>query len=219
LHGLNIAAAFSPQRGWAENFADAEAFIANANLKPSEIFAAVKEARPGITDSNIERALRVLYARSPDEIDLALRGVQTTNSPFFHNSSKIRNFGPNLAGHHDNLTIDTWMGYAARLSPDERRALINADYAIKHPGKVKYAAGARVSWKDVQRADKLADAANDAARAIGQVEPYMPNSGLMVTHGYDIVEGGMRKALEGVDDLLPDQYQAALWVQVRGTGA
>jgi hypothetical protein len=234
-HAQAIAAAFSPQRVWQMNLVDTEAFIKSVAQGDStaQRFAAVKEAtskgnvvlvdgKPmkviGVTDDNLVRAEAVLHARNFNEIDLALRGVGSTNTPHYDNSQKIRNFVRNLLGDHTKRTIDTWMGYSARLSPRERVDLINANWAPKHKGQLKYHYGDRVHYKDVQLANRLANTVNEEAEARGEDPPFMPDSKLMVEHGYDMVNQALGYAADDFGRLEDDEFQAALWIVLRGTG-
>lgn len=222
-----VGAAFSPQVMWGDAKTDAANYFRVMGKPYQERVDAIVGGRGRMvyTDS-IKRADRVRVATTREEIDLALRGTQATSSHHYDNSPKIRNFLGNLTGEHDLLTSDTWDGKVARLHPDERRFLINEEirqknYRSKHPVPLEdltlYQKGDRIPSYLVDRADALADAANDAARAAGRRQPYLPSPGLMVANGYDILE---RTAAETLPEgFAVDQYQAGLWIWLRGGGA
>ena len=223
-----MGAAYSPQVDWDAAKIDVQTHLLNIDKPYKERVDAFVAARGGMHyTENLRRADRVIAARTPEEIDLALRGSANATSHYFDNAQKIRHFYPNLRGgpgDYDLLTCDTWDSRGARLHPDERRALINADLLARNAAKKKplpedkvklYSKGEQVPWNLVQRADKLADEANAAARAAGEPEPYMPSAPLMVKHGYDIIESATVEALpEGFDMA---SYQAGTWVWLRGS--
>lgn len=219
MQAMGIIAAFSPQTGWVDNAVDAENLIKG------------KPPRNGVMATNMERAKRVAAATTEDEVLAALRGEGATRSPYFDNGPKITNFYHNLMGRHDRLTMDAWMAYAGRLSPDERRDLVNQGIKARNAGNKKplpehklklLGPGDRPNIRQVQMADRLADEANAKAEAAGHSLPYQPSSKLMVEHGYDLMEQGYRDAVKTWNDshqdkrLLPDEYQAAQWVWIRG---
>ena len=220
-----LGSAFSPQVDWADAKTDVRNYLSVLGQPYQDRVDAIVKGRPRMvyTDS-IKRADRVMAATTPEEIDLALRGSQPTTSHYYDNSQKIRHFFPNLDGNLDLLTADTWDGRAARLHPDERRFLINEEireknFASKHPVPLEdldlYQKGDRIPGYLVARADKLADAANDAARAAGHPEPYLPSAPLMVQHGYDILESATAAALP--EGYKMADYQAGMWVWLRGS--
>ena len=220
-----LGSAFSPQVDWADAKTDVRNYLSVLGQPYQDRVDAIVKGRPRMvyTDS-IKRADRVMAATTPEEIDLALRGSQPTTSHYYDNSQKIRHFFPNLDGNLDLLTADTWDGRAARLHPDERRFLINEEireknFASKHPVPLEdldlYQKGDRIPGYLVARADKLADAANDAARAAGRPEPYLPSAPLMVQHGYDILESATAAALP--EGYKMADYQAGMWVWLRGS--
>lgn len=222
-----LGASFSPQTKWNLNMADVDLFLGNLDKTPKER-AEILFARPGGRryGDNIDRAERVWAAKSEDEVRLALRGAAVGKSHYYDNGPKITNFWQNLLGHKDNLTLDTWEASASRMSPDERRDLLNA-YTAANPGakmfgqpRHMYAPGERVmGYKEAMLADDLADKANAAAVVAGTPPPYMPNPAMMVSHGYDIIEAATREAIAQQDELAPSGFQAASWTWLRGTGS
>lgn len=222
-----IGAAFSPQVDWKDAKTDVLNYFRTMDRPYQEKVDAIVAGRGGrhLTE-NVKRADRVRVATTPEEIDLALRGTQASTSHYFDNGPKVRNFYGNLTGHHDLLTSDTWDGKVARLSPDERRFLINNEireknYRSAHPVPLEdldlLQKGDWMSPYLVDHADALADAANEVARAAGRPEPYLPSPGLMVTHGYDILEATAAATVP--EGYAVDQYQAGLWIWLRGGGA
>lgn len=222
-----VGASFSPQVDWADAKTDASNYFRNMDKPYQEKVNAIVNGRGRMVYTDgIKRADRVRVATTREEIDLALRGDLATKSHHYDNSPKIRNFLGNLTGEHNLLTADTWDGKAARLHPDERRFLINEEirqknYRSKHPVPLEdlplYQKGDRIPSYLVDRANELADAANDAARAAGRRQPYLPNPGLMVAHGYDILEASAVESLPA--GYTVDQYQAGQWIWLRGSGA
>lgn len=221
-----LGSAYSPQTKWDLSKIDVRAHLESLHMSQKDRIQYVVDARGGMhITENIIRADRVIAATTLEEIDLALRGAAEAKSHHFDNSRKIRHFFPNLNGDLDLLTADVWDGRAVRLSPDERRSLVNAELLemnsrLKAPlpvEKVKqYGDGERVLKQHVVLADELADKANAAARAAGKKEPYLPPSGDMILYGYDIIE-------EATKAVVPDGYhvadvQAGMWIWVRGSG-
>lgn len=221
MKGEAVAAALSPRVSWAENAIDAENVIQG------------RPPRTGIMDANLERATRIMAADGDDEAAIlaALRGDSAPNSAYYDNTPKITNFYHNLHGNHDRMTMDTWMGKAGRLHPDERRKLINDDILarnakVKSPKPVEklklLGPGDRPSEHQAGVAEKQADLANAAAEAAGQPAPYMPSGSLMLEHGYDQMESGYRSAVGEWNTtnpdraLLPDEFQAVQWIWIRG---
>jgi hypothetical protein len=220
-----IGAAFSPQVDWADAKTDVGNYLRVLGQPYQDRVDFIVKARPRMvyTDS-IKRADRIMAATTVEEIDLALRGSQATSSHYYDNSQKIRHFFRNLDGDLGPLTSDTWDGRAARLSPDERRFLLNEEVRqknskSKHPVPVEdlnlYRKGDQIPGYLVARADKLADEANAAAKALGRPEPYLPSAPLMVQYGYDIIESSTAAALPKGYEMA--DYQAGMWVWLRGS--
>ena len=227
-----IGSAFSPQVDWADAKTDASNYFRTFGQPYEDRVKQIVEGRAGMTyTESIRRADRIVAAKTVEEIDLALRGSAGTTSHYYDNSQKIRHFYRNLVGttdpvgDHNLLTSDTWDGRAARLHPNERRMLINNDLrkrnaSVKKPVPEEelhvYKKGEQIPDYLVARADKLADEANEIARAAGLPEPYMPSAPLMVQYGYDIIESATATALP--PGYTMDEYQAGMWIWLRGSG-
>lgn len=220
-----IGSAFSPQVDWADAKTDVGNYLRCLGQPYQDRVDFIVKGRPRMvyTDS-IKRADRVMAAKTIEEIDLALRGSQPTSSHYYDNSQKIRHFFSNLDGDLGPLTSDTWDGRAARLSPDERRFLLNEEVRQKNSKSKRpvpledldlYQKGDQIPGYLVARADKLADEANAAARALGHPEPYLPSVPLMVQYGYDIIESATAAALPKGYEMA--DYQAGMWVWLRGS--
>lgn len=82
-------------------------------------------------------------------------------------------------------------------------------------GKGGVEKGDRVPGRLVAKADRLADAASEAALAAGQPAPYMPLAPLIMQYGYDIIAKATAAALPKGCNM--SECQAGTWFWLRGS--